>query len=86
VKHAHARTISIEVSSASGLTKLRVVDDGVGIRPRPSKDDGLGLRIMRYRATSIGALMSIDPGSAGGTVVTCSLRETPLPPEGEPPQ
>ena len=47
VKHAHAHTISIEVSSASGLTRLRVVDDGVGIRPRPSKDDGLGLRIMR---------------------------------------
>lgn len=86
VKHARARTISIEVSSASGLTRLRVVDDGVGIRTRPSKDDGLGLRIMRYRATSIGALMSIDPGSGGGTVVTCSLRETPLPPEEGRPQ
>jgi PAS domain S-box-containing protein len=83
VKHAHAHTIRIELSAESGLTRLRVIDDGVGIRKGTSWSDGLGLRIMRYRAASIGALLSIEPGSGGGTLVTCTLRETPLPTESE---
>ncbi len=81
VKHAKARTVQIELSSTPGLARLRIVDDGAGIRKSGSKSDGLGLRIMRYRATSIGAILSIDPGPDGGTVVTCSLRETPVPAE-----
>lgn len=79
VKHAHAHTIKIGLSSGSNLTKLRISDDGVGIRKGTAKTDGLGLRIMRYRATSIGAQLSIDRGAGGGTVVTCTLREAPLP-------
>jgi signal transduction histidine kinase len=83
VKHAHAHTVRIEISGASGLTRLRITDDGTGIEKGPLKGDGLGLRIMRYRATSIGGQLSIDRGSGGGTVVTCTLREPPLPPESE---
>lgn len=79
VKHAEARTIRIELSAAPGPTTLRVADDGVGIRTEASGSDGLGLRIMRYRATSVGALLSVEPGADGGTVVTCTLRETPEP-------
>lgn len=78
VKHAHARTIRIQVSAEPGLTSLRIIDDGVGIRKEPAHD-GLGLRIMQYRATSIGASLSIDPGASGGTIVTLTLREAPRP-------
>jgi signal transduction histidine kinase len=79
VKHAHARAVTIDVSAGAGVTKLRVADDGVGIQTGLSSSDGLGLRIMRYRATSIGALLSIEPGSRGGTLVTCTLRDAPRP-------
>jgi signal transduction histidine kinase len=79
VKHADARTITIDVTGVEGLTRLRVADDGVGIREESRTHDGLGLRIMRYRATSIGAALSIERGATGGTVVTCTLRETPGP-------
>ncbi|MGE5243042.1 MAG: chemotaxis protein CheB [Betaproteobacteria bacterium] len=78
VKHSHARTIRIEISALPGLTKLRIADDGVGIAKDASSRDGLGMRIMRYRATSIGALLSVQPGSEGGTVVVCTLRDKPV--------
>jgi signal transduction histidine kinase len=53
---------------------LQVKDDGTGITGRRS--EGLGLRIMMYRAVSIGATLTIEPAAAGGTTVTCSLRRT----------
>jgi two-component system CheB/CheR fusion protein len=76
VKHAHAKTITIAIEGATGLTRLQVADDGIGIR-QPEPDGGAGLRIMRYRAASIGALLTIERGPAGGTIVTCTLREAP---------
>ena len=79
VKHAKPRTIRIQISADSGLTKLRVVDDGVGIQDAVTKHEGMGLRIMNFRATSIGALLSVGPGTVGGTDVTCTLRNVALP-------
>jgi two-component system CheB/CheR fusion protein len=79
VKHAKPRTIRIQISADSGLTKLRVVDDGIGIQDTVRKHEGVGLRIMNFRATSIGALLSIGPDTGGGTAVTCTLRNVALP-------
>jgi signal transduction histidine kinase len=79
VKHAEARTISIQIGSESGVVTLRIADDGVGIRNAARKRDGMGLRIMQYRATSIGAHLTVEPRPTGGTVVTCTLREMPPP-------
>ncbi len=76
VKHAQAKAITIRLAGANGLTRLQVADDGVGI-PNPEPTDGAGLRIMRYRAASIGASLAVERETAGGTVVTCTLRETP---------
>jgi nitrate/nitrite-specific signal transduction histidine kinase len=56
------------------LTRLKIADDGIGI-PYPEPTDGAGLRIMRYRAASIGASLAFERGTTGGTVVTCTLRE-----------
>jgi signal transduction histidine kinase len=77
VKHARAGTIGINLSSDASTVRLVVVDDGVGIGAATSKTDGLGLRIMRYRATSVGAVLSIERVTAGGTAVTCTLRLAP---------
>ena len=74
IKHAEPHTIRIQISTDSGLTKLRVVDDGVGIQGTATKHEGIGLRIMNSRATSVGALLAVGPGNDGGTVVTCTLR------------
>jgi signal transduction histidine kinase len=77
VKHANGRSIRIELTGEAGLTMLRVVDDGVGIAPGADSQEGMGLRIMRYRASSIGAVLSVEAGPEGGTTVSCSLRDAP---------
>jgi signal transduction histidine kinase len=71
VKHANAGSITIALRSDPGVALLQVKDDGTGITGR--KSEGLGLRIMMYRAVSIGAMLVIEPATAGGTTVTCTL-------------
>jgi two-component system CheB/CheR fusion protein len=82
VKHGNARTITIRLEGERELTRLTIADDGVGIAD-PAPGNGAGLRIMRYRATSIGAALSVERGASGGTVVTCTVRQTPRSREGQ---
>jgi signal transduction histidine kinase len=77
VKHAQARTVTISIGSESGLTILRIVDDGIGIRNTEYRHNGVGLGIMRYRAQSIGGTLVVEPGAKGGTMVTCTVRGIP---------
>jgi signal transduction histidine kinase len=74
VKHASASAITIAMWSDPSGVRLQVRDDGIGITGR--KSDGLGLRIMMYRAVSVGATLVIEPATAGGTTVTCTLRHS----------
>jgi signal transduction histidine kinase len=76
VKHSHAKNITIGLDGGSQLTRLEIADDGIGI-PQPEPSDGAGLRIMRHRASSIGATLTIERRTMGGTIVTCTLREPP---------
>ena len=76
VKHAQAHTVVIRVASRPGILELRVTDDGVGLSSMAASD-GMGMRIMRYRAASIGARLAIEQAPSGGTMVTCTLRESP---------
>ena len=72
-RHAHARNISIQLGIRHRVIMLVIIDDGTG---RPENHDEtleLGLKLMRYRASSIGATLTIEPRNAGGTVVRCNL-------------
>ena len=77
VKHAMADAIRIEVKSGRGMTRLRVTDNGVGIPSNGDRHEGLGLRVMRQRAASIRATLTIRANPSGGTSVTCTLRRPP---------
>ena len=47
-------------------------DNGVGHWPAANTTvGGMGLQLMRYRAESIGADLTIDSPDGGGTIVTC---------------
>jgi two-component system, NarL family, sensor kinase len=50
---------------------IEVIDDGVGFRR--GREDGLGLRSMRERATELGGNFSIKRCSEGGTRVRATL-------------
>jgi nitrate/nitrite-specific signal transduction histidine kinase len=73
VKHAQARSIAIQIDRQGVMLRLRIADDGVGIG-KAAAGGGIGLKIMRYRAHSIGGILAVEPGARGGTVVTCALR------------
>lgn len=78
VKHARARRITISLASDHRQLVLATADDGVGLPSRLDQSRGLGLHMMNYRARLIGAALNIQPGSEGGTVVTCTLKRSNL--------
>ncbi len=82
VKHGHARQARISLSSDAETLTLTVQDDGCGISGLDPQRQGMGLRIMHYRAGMIGAKVSIANQTSGGTCVTCTL---PVPVATAPP-
>jgi PAS domain S-box-containing protein len=70
VKHARARKIRIALTRKDLKIQLMVEDDGIGISP-DRNNGGMGLHIMKYRASVIGASLQIQPASAGGTLMLC---------------
>lgn len=78
VRHGRARHIRIEVAQDAEGGRLTIRDDGDGCPEVPSAD-GLGLNLMRYRASLIGGSLEIGRGRPSGTVITCRfpLRDEP---------
>jgi signal transduction histidine kinase len=73
VKHGKARHISIGLEKINGTITLTVTDDGVGFSENARNSQGMGLRIMAYRANMIGATFNIGRSPESGTRVTCKL-------------
>ena len=71
VRHGKAKRLSIELTRAADYLALAIRDDGVGFPKDGPKTQGLGLKIMQYRAQKVGGVLSLQPGEDGGTVVTC---------------
>ena len=71
VKHGRAKNIRIGVTK----TSLTITDDGSGL-PASAKSEGMGLRIMRYRAEMIGGTLKLKNGRTKGVVVTCQFLPT----------
>ena len=76
VKHGRPGSIVIRLESTQELV-LQIRDDGVGIQRATGErpQEGVGLRIMRYRSRLIGATLKVARGANGGTVLTCTLHE-----------
>lgn len=71
VKHAEAKRIAIHLDEQEDQLKLTVEDDGVGLPDEMRRNGGMGLRILRHRASLIGARLSVSPRPEGGTHVGC---------------
>ncbi len=74
VKHGRATQILIRLTAQTGGVKLIVKDDGQGLPKNFEKRRGMGLKIMDYRASMVGAELQVQRRQSGGTVLTCSLR------------
>ena len=61
-----------------GRIVLTIVDDGCGMAAAPHDGKGMGLLIMKHRATMIGASLTVDSVPTGGPIVTCTLHQPNL--------
>lgn len=52
-RHGKARDIHIALCREGDNCKLTIIDDGCGMRDATASSDGIGIRIMRYRAEAI---------------------------------
>lgn len=74
VRHSHARHVRIELRrNPQGDTQVSVEDDGIGMSPASDEENHFGLAIIRERAASIGARLSIEPIQPHGVRVDLGL-------------
>lgn len=72
IKHGKCKHVTISIFGSKDAITFSVQDDGVGMNKSKS-NEGMGLRIMSYRAKMIGATLSINEAREGGTVMVCKL-------------
>jgi PAS domain S-box-containing protein len=71
ITHGEATAINIELSMNGSNLCLRVQDDGTGFQPEEGRKTGIGLRVMQYRARSIGGHLRVRSEPKEGTEVLC---------------
>ncbi|MFN8076279.1 MAG: sensor histidine kinase [Kineosporiaceae bacterium] len=78
-RHARATTLSVDLRVDPPRVRLVVTDDGIGLQP--AGVGSMGITGMRERAARIGARLSIDSRTEGGTCVEVVL-DPAVPPSG----
>jgi signal transduction histidine kinase len=73
IKHGKARTITITLEKKGPTGLLTVSDNGSGVRKGMTSGKGMGLSIMRYRASMFGATLDMRSRENAGTDVVCSF-------------
>jgi signal transduction histidine kinase len=74
IRHGDARRIDVDLATDGDRGVLTVSDNGSGVASEILTGlKGLGVRIMRHRASLIGGTISFLPGKGGGVVVRCEF-------------
>lgn len=74
VRHGKAKRICIALAGQREKRILTISDDGVGFPDDFLETDGVGLKVMRYRAAAMGGQVTLFSGAQGGTRVQCVFR------------
>ncbi|MGA2265126.1 MAG: response regulator [Phycisphaerae bacterium] len=72
VKHSRAKHIRITLKGRGAQVFLEVRDDGVGMGRQANKQ-GMGMRIMKYRASVMNGTLKVRSRRGRGAVVLCSM-------------
>jgi signal transduction histidine kinase len=73
IKHGKASQVSLNISRDQDQLILTIKNDGLPFAQPATSKNRMGLRIMHYRASTIGASLEIKPLDKSGTMVTCLL-------------
>jgi PAS domain S-box-containing protein len=80
VRHGHASQINVQLVVEERNVRLTITDNGVGLPDGPADEprhsvQGMGLKIMAYRARMIDGEVTIERLREGGTRVRCRCRQ-----------
>jgi PAS domain S-box-containing protein len=79
VTHGHASQIDLKLEEIGKELRLRIRDNGKGFDAVAKAGSGMGLRIMKYRANSVGGRLSLHSPDGKGTEVECVVsRQLPV--------
>lgn len=73
LKHSGGSCITIGVYKEGNCIRITVSDDGKGLADSDGQHGGYGFRIMRYRASIIGATLLISEGERSGAAISVLL-------------
>ena len=73
VRHGKARNIQISLAGAGGKITLTITDDGQAAKEMKEKREGLGMRIMHYRAETLGGSLKFTREPGAGARITCQI-------------
>jgi PAS domain S-box-containing protein len=73
IKHGKAKRVGITLASDAVKLTLTIRNSGNPFPSIATRNAGMGLRIMKYRANLIDAAVEIQAGRPSGTIVTCSV-------------
>jgi two-component system, NarL family, sensor histidine kinase UhpB len=80
IRHSLATEVRIRLETAGDELHLKIEDNGRGFMQKPAEaSNGLGLKIMRYRAQMLGGDLVLEAAANGGASVRCTC---PLAPSG----
>jgi signal transduction histidine kinase len=77
LKHSDADNIELTIQTDPALVRIKVVDDGRGLRPFGAAQSGFGIDGMRQRARTIGARLRVENRRRGGAAIVCECPQTP---------
>ncbi|MBI2679020.1 MAG: GAF domain-containing sensor histidine kinase [Candidatus Koribacter versatilis] len=74
-KHAHAKSVTIQIGRVAGVVRVLVEDDGVGFSGRSSNSRGhsFGLAGIKERIASLGGTVRVQSGRGKGTRLDVSV-------------
>jgi PAS domain S-box-containing protein len=74
LRHANATEIVISLERSEGAVILKVADNGRGLAKGRKTGSGIGLQVMRHRADTIGAELTVESKRGKGVALICTLR------------
>jgi signal transduction histidine kinase len=72
IRHGRVTHVTIELATAEGTLTLSVQDNGRGFDERNASNNGMGMKLMRYRAQMLGGDVNIANNKGGGVIVRCT--------------